>query len=599
MPAIIDDPASPTIYRVSGEPPFPDPSKPALPASITPRQVTLRDKQTVATVVPFISKEQVPPSLLLYLADQFAKEIIKGDTYPMLEPMSSDKFASYWFQNFGAIMLLGNIQKPEDVVEGKDWSKECLGSFYIKPNYPGRSSHICNAGFLVTDASRNRGVGRLMGEAYLNWAPKLGYSYSVFNLVYETNVASCRIWDALGFKRIGKVPKCGNLKSYPGRLVDAIIYGRDLVENEESNDEIVSQERFDKIKFYLKHGKYPDGADRAEKSRLRSSATHYTLSEGDVLMFNNKECIADSGIQYAIAREVHASRQHGGINKTTAAIAEKYHWSRIKDTVSDVIRACTECNEIKDTSKVSPLATTLAKPPSINPVNTATSSILPSSNVQQSDAMRMNQVDIHVVPAATYKSPDFTPQIRSQPTIGDDGNMLEARNDNSDAQLTVPSTGLDTGQHDPDLSAIYQFLATHSSPNNGSTLPRYNYQPIDPQLMSHVQPIMYQQHDSHVHILPETELDRNAVRRPPHSPSVEPTSRDTNDRPVAAVPTGGMDAFFFQEQEQARGIFEGTEMDIDDNRELQTLCSSHDPYPEIYDEFQEEHLQYNRLNHPP
>lgn len=190
---MIDDPASPTIYRVTGEAPYPGPDSP-LPPNIQRRQVTLRDRQTVATIVPFSSKDQVPPSLLLYLSDQLAKEIEKGDTYPMIDPMPHDKFASYWFQNFGAIMLLGSIEKPEDVVEGKDWTKDCLGSFYIKPNYPGRSSHVCNAGFLVTDAVRNRGVGRLMGEAYLDWAPKLGYKYSVFNLVYETNVASCRIW---------------------------------------------------------------------------------------------------------------------------------------------------------------------------------------------------------------------------------------------------------------------------------------------------------------------------------------------------------------------------------------------------------------------
>lgn len=31
-------------------------------------------------------------------------------------------------------------------------------------NAVGRSSHICNGGFLVTEAARNRGVGRLMGE---------------------------------------------------------------------------------------------------------------------------------------------------------------------------------------------------------------------------------------------------------------------------------------------------------------------------------------------------------------------------------------------------------------------------------------------------
>ncbi|KXJ90312.1 histone acetyltransferase-like protein [Microdochium bolleyi] len=228
MPAIMDDPASPTIHRVSGAAPFPDPGNPTLPTGVEPRQVVLRDRQTIATIVPFASREQVPPSLLEYLCAQFAKEIEGGDTYPMIEPMPLDKFSPYWLQNFAGIMLLGSIESADQVVEGKDWSKECLGSFYIKPNYPGRSSHVCNAGFLVTDAARNRGVGRLMGETYLIWAPRLGYSYSVFNLVYETNVASCRIWDALGFKRIGRVKGCGNLKSYPDRLVDAIIYGREL-----------------------------------------------------------------------------------------------------------------------------------------------------------------------------------------------------------------------------------------------------------------------------------------------------------------------------------------------------------------------------------
>lgn len=35
----------------------------------------------------------------------------------------------------------------------------------------------------------------------------------------------------------------------------------------------------------------------------------------------------------------------GGINKTTASIAEKYHWVRIKETVSAAIRNCSECKE--------------------------------------------------------------------------------------------------------------------------------------------------------------------------------------------------------------------------------------------------------------
>ncbi|CRJ80705.1 hypothetical protein BN1708_000347 [Verticillium longisporum] len=255
MPAMLDDPDSPTIYRVSGATPFPEPGSSDLPSEIVPRQVTLRDGRTAATMMPFASRDQVPKSLLGYLADQLNKEIEGGDTYPMTEPMTHEKFAPYWFQNFGALMLLGNIEQPSDLADLPEaatgnWSKTCLGSFYIKPNYPGRSSHVCNAGFLVTDASRGRGVGRLMGECYLDWAPKLGYTYSVFNLVYETNVASCKIWDALGFKRIGRVKGCGDLRSYPGQLVDAIIYGRDLVPGEFPED-LAGVERFDKIKFYL------------------------------------------------------------------------------------------------------------------------------------------------------------------------------------------------------------------------------------------------------------------------------------------------------------------------------------------------------------
>lgn len=347
-PAMLEDPSAATIYRVSGDAPYPDPENPALPSTIVPHHVVLRDRQTVATVIPFASQHDVPESLLQYLNEQFNKEIDSGDTYPMMNPLPLSKFARYWFQNFAGIMLLGRIENARDVVEGKDWSKECLGTFYIKPNYPGRSSHICNAGFIVTDASRNRGVGRLMGETYLEWAPKLGYTYSVFNLVYETNVASCKIWDGLGFKRIGRVKGAGDLKSYPGRLVDAIIFGRDLGSPAGGSEELVSEERFDKIKFYLKYGRYPNGADRAEKSRLRSAAMHYKLLEGDVLMLKDKEVISDPERQYEIAREVH-KENHTGINKCTATIAERYHWSRIKETVSDVIRVCAECKELGST----------------------------------------------------------------------------------------------------------------------------------------------------------------------------------------------------------------------------------------------------------
>lgn len=147
------------------------------PLALNPRQVTLRDRVTVATLLPFASADDVPRQLLKYLSDQFNKEIEKGDTYAMTEPIPLAQFGRYWFSNFGVVMLLGDIQNVQQTHSmdraGANWTKICLGGFHIRPNYPGRSSHVCNGTFIVTDAARNKGVGRLMGEAYLEWAPRL------------------------------------------------------------------------------------------------------------------------------------------------------------------------------------------------------------------------------------------------------------------------------------------------------------------------------------------------------------------------------------------------------------------------------------------
>ncbi|OKL58823.1 hypothetical protein UA08_05617 [Talaromyces atroroseus] len=440
MPAVHEDPDAPVIA-----------SPRELPGAICPRQVTLRDRVTVATLVPFSSAAEVPHSLLSYLLDQLNKEIEKGNTYTMMDPIPLDKFGPYWFSNFGAVMLLGDIQDVHDVQimdqRRTDWTKICLGSFNIRPNYPGRSSHVCNGTFLVTDASRNRGVGRLMGEGYLEWAPRLGYTYSVFNLVYENNVASCRIWDSLGFKRIGKVPGAGNLRSHPDQLVDGIIYGRDLsLEGEDS----VTQERFDKIRYYLKHSKYPRGADRAEKSRLRSAATHYKLvggggdGEPERLMLKDKEVVSDPQQQYEIARQVHL-QQHGGINKTTATVAVKYHWVRIKETVSRVIRDCPKC---KETSKVPPVlngARTAEAPPNIkssNEIETTT----PNGMIAHTD---------HLMTDASTHHAHSSPFTQTHPPIADDG-MSDYTHLPLDPQIIDMNTHLPRFQHHHNIAAPYE-----------------------------------------------------------------------------------------------------------------------------------------------
>ncbi|KAL8999613.1 MAG: hypothetical protein Q9169_001573 [Polycauliona sp. 2 TL-2023] len=285
-----------------------------------------------------------------------------------------------------------------------------------------------------------------------------GYTYSVFNLVYETNVASCRIWDALGFKRIGRIKGCGNLKSYPDEFVDAIIYGRDLGPD---GEDFVSEERFDKIRFYLKHGKYPNGADRAEKSRLRSAATHYKLlpaedgsDNGERLMLKDKEVVSDPQRQYEIARQVHAS-QHGGINKTTATIAEKYHWVRIKETVSLVIKNCPDC---KETMRSAPVARAFGD------IQTSASTTQSRSRKENSN---LNPSQIHDEPNALIERlVDFT-DLHPGPSA--DSHMHE------DVSMQDHShTMADMQRHD---------LTSSASP--------YDDIPLDPQIMN--------SHNEHLH----------------------------------------------------------------------------------------------------
>jgi hypothetical protein len=137
------------------------------------------------------------------------------------------------------------------------------------------------------------------------------------------------------------------------------------------------------------------------------------------LWLKGKEVISDTKQQYDIARDIH-HKQHGGINKTTAAIAELYHWIRIKETVNQVIRNCPECSEMnkglsamrhsqnqaRAEARSGPifLQPTIA-PPSLTP--TPPSLLSPSQPPPQRSDSPSNQLQLE---AAQYHGP-FPPQF--------------------------------------------------------------------------------------------------------------------------------------------------------------------------------------------
>lgn len=96
-----------------------------------------------------------------------------------------------------------------------------LGSYYLTSNQPGRGAHVANGGFIVAPAAAGRGIGAAMGGHSLGAARALGFKAIQFNLVVATNEASLRIWDRLGFSRIGIVPKAFDHKQHG--LVDAVV----------------------------------------------------------------------------------------------------------------------------------------------------------------------------------------------------------------------------------------------------------------------------------------------------------------------------------------------------------------------------------------
>lgn len=178
------------------------------------------------------SPDDLPNNLIDVLYDEFNYVVDEGRTYPHYKLMTYEEFTKYCFECYTAVLIEGDFESPltDDLIQQPKsfWKDKYLGHFYIKPNYIGRCSHVCNAGFIVNHEKRNMGIGKEMGTKYLIIAPKLGFIYSVFNLVFETNTASSRIWDGLGFDRIGYVKNVAVLKGET-QFTGAIMYGKDLV----------------------------------------------------------------------------------------------------------------------------------------------------------------------------------------------------------------------------------------------------------------------------------------------------------------------------------------------------------------------------------
>jgi ribosomal protein S18 acetylase RimI-like enzyme len=102
-----------------------------------------------------------------------------------------------------------------------------VGTYYLKANQPGLGSHVCNAGYIVSDKARGRGVATLMCEHSQKEAVRMGFSAMQFNIVVATNEKAVGLWQKLGFEIVGRL--AGAFKHSKLGFVDAFVMYKQLL----------------------------------------------------------------------------------------------------------------------------------------------------------------------------------------------------------------------------------------------------------------------------------------------------------------------------------------------------------------------------------
>ncbi len=83
-----------------------------------------------------------------------------------------------------------------------------IGTIMLRPNFGGPGRHqVANATFIIDPAHHGRGYGRTIGQFALDEARRQGYTAMLFNSVVSTNQRALHLWQSLGFRIIGTVPR--------------------------------------------------------------------------------------------------------------------------------------------------------------------------------------------------------------------------------------------------------------------------------------------------------------------------------------------------------------------------------------------------------
>ena len=85
-------------------------------------------------------------------------------------------------------------------------SGEIVGLYILHPNNIVRCGHICNASYAVRADMRGQHIGELLVKHCMEKGKELGFRILQFNAVVSSNTYALRLYEKLGFVRLGTIP---------------------------------------------------------------------------------------------------------------------------------------------------------------------------------------------------------------------------------------------------------------------------------------------------------------------------------------------------------------------------------------------------------
>ncbi|HEX6494939.1 MAG TPA: GNAT family N-acetyltransferase [Acidobacteriaceae bacterium] len=121
-----------------------------------------------------------------------------GATYTLPREISREDALAYWFSPAHETFVAEG--------DGRSIVGSILGTYYLRANQRGGGAHVANCGYVTSQQATGRGIARAMCLHSLDVARQRGFRAMQFNFVVSTNERAVRLWTALGFATVGRLP---------------------------------------------------------------------------------------------------------------------------------------------------------------------------------------------------------------------------------------------------------------------------------------------------------------------------------------------------------------------------------------------------------